>query len=184
MDDSVQNIRRDVALVQLCIDLATGKDIATQLDKLKEFVLASEKFAFTVMDNIMSELRKLYSAKPEDVFSNFAGYLRKLGLDTKLDIDGLTNALRFFDSDTDNCGDISETVELFKVASTTTYTGAWRAIRLEMLRDMLMTLISWRSVSKYSELVASLIDELGQISDKDIEELGTYNTGFLRGTAD
>lgn len=179
MSETLESLKKSMALAELGLKLAHGEDISFALATAAEYA-ADDGFVLDLMDNVVGILRTLTGGALDAVIERLTPIISALGLEGRADVNGIADAMRFFDALPSSSGDLPGRIELYKKARAGEYTGEFRAIRLDVTREALSEIIAWRGIMANADVVEEMLAYLSGLSDAEIEELGRANVNFLR----
>lgn len=179
MSESLESLKKSMALAELCLKLTYGEDTSYALSTAAEYA-ADDDYVLELLDNVVDTLRKLTGGAISTVIERLTPMLNALGLEGRVDISAITDAMKFFDALPSSSGDLPGRIEMYRKANSGTYTGIFRAIKLDVTREALNEIIAWRGISGNTEAVEEMLAYLRSLSEQDIEELGRANVNFLR----
>lgn len=183
MSENMTDLKQNMALAKVCLALSKGEDAAESLTGALEWA-KDDGFVLTLLDNVTAILRKIAPDGIEGVIARLRPILEKLGLDGRVSLTGVEDALRYYDAPLGGNEDMEGKVAIFERVFAGTFSGAFRAIQLDLARSCLGMLLAWRGIYAHMECVSAILDYLTGLTSEEIEELGRQNVNFLRRQAD
>ena len=183
MSDIQTKLKQDIALAKICLKLNQGESIDTAMTDALEWS-QDDEFVLSLLDNVVAILRKLTGNSIDEVVTRLHPILETLGVNDRVNITGIEDALRFYDAPLNKSTDLENKVALYQQVGVHTFSGAFEAIKLDLARSCLSCLLAWRGISTYTQCVSEILDYLQGLDDTTIEELGKTNVNFLRKQAE
>lgn len=183
MSENMTDLKQNMALAKVCLALSKGEDAAESLTGALEWA-KDDGFVLTLLDNVTAILRKVAPNGIEDVIARLHPILEALGLDGRASLTGIEDALRYYEGPLESKEDLERKLALYQSAFSTQFSGAFRAIQLDIARSCLNILLAWRGINTYIECATGILDYLNSLTSDEIEELGRQNVNFLRRQAD
>ena len=183
MSDMQTKLKQDMVLADLCLKLSQNESIDATMTNALEWA-QDDEFVLSLLDNVVAIIRTLTSNSIDKVVTRLHPILETLGVNDRVSIAGIEDALRYYDVSLNTLDDVEKKVALYQQAYAQTFSGKFEAIKLDLARSCLSCLLAWRGISTHAQCVNDILNYLQSFQDATIEELGKANINFLRKQGD
>ena len=177
MIDTLDALKRDIALARLCLHVGTTGVTTDDINGLKPY-MDDQAYAMLTLTNLVRMMRTNPAKTFNDIQTQLSYITQELGI--AVNVPAILRAMNFMDA-ANTSADVTTLVQKYKDAAQTQFTGDWRKITLETARTMLSALVARAALANERDTAQSIISTLEGFDAEEIERLANVDVGFLWG---
>ena len=177
MMDTLDALKRDIALARLCLHAGTTGATADDIAALRPY-MDDPAYAMLTLTNLVKMMRADPAKTFNDIQTQLSYTAQELGMTA--DVPGILRAMSFMDA-ANSTADITALIQKYRTLSQAGFEGDWRKVTLETARTMLSALVARAALANDRELTQTVISTLEGFDAEEIERLANVDVGFLWG---